>query len=601
MVCVPILFDDPDEALAAAVAARDAGADIVEFRVDQYFTGAADEAEEQTRRIIDLVTRSPLPSIATCRPVLEGGQYDGPDDARVSLFERLGTAAPRKDATGRAVNEVPPTYVDVELSTYQRSANIKQKVNLGVDHPGQVRSVTTGLILSSHDFLSRPADLFRRLAAMNGEPVCRVVKVAFRARSVRDNLELLELIDEARERGKPMIALGMGEFGLLSRVLAPKVGAFLTFAALRPSAATAPGQPTVRELLELYRFRSIGPGTGVYGVVGWPVGHSISPAVHNAGFEAVGHDGVYVPLPVPAEFEHLKASVLALADSAILDLRGLSVTIPHKESLVRLAQEERIEGDGRWTVDELSAVCGSGNTLVVKRDSRGRAERLEVRNTDGPAVVAVLREAIGLDSMHDGAANAEGDGRTEAADAGRPSARAAWPGPVLVLGAGGTARAAAAALAMDGAAVWVLNRTPERAAALADELTAALSARRAAGTVRVWLAGEGAGAAGGDQPPMSAFAAVFNATPLGLRGSSRERESALSEAGLAALGPACVVADAVYAPRRTPMLAAAAARGLRTVDGLAMFVHQAAGQFEAWTGRTAPRGLMRRVAEETVG
>src|SRR5262249_43988623 len=151
------------------------------------------------------------------------------------------------------------------------SANIKQKINLAIDHPEQIRDLTTSLILSSHDFNSRPPDLIRQLERMYSEPACRVVKVAFRTRSVRDNLELLDIVSAGRagdSGGKPIIALGMGPFGLMSRVLAPKFGGFLTFASLRRDSAPAPGQPTISELLGLYRFRSIGSATKVYGVIG---------------------------------------------------------------------------------------------------------------------------------------------------------------------------------------------------------------------------------------------------------------------------------------------------------------------------------------------
>lgn len=326
LVCVPILVESPEAALADARAARDGGADLVEFRVDTYFTGEGfdggegePEALRQIGQVLRLVAESALPCIVTCRPVLEGGHYEGPDSARIALFERLGSAS-----VDPGKGEFPPRYIDVELATYARSENIKQKINLAVDHPAQVRDVATSLILSAHDFNSRPPDLIRQLERMYSEPACRVVKFAYRARSLRDNLELLDILADNQAGvggGKPIIALAMGPFGLMSRVLAPKFGAFLTFASLRRSSGTAPGQPVLTELLDLYRFRSIGSATGVYGVVGWPVEHSLSPHVHNAGFEAIGHDGVYLPLPIPPEYEHFKATVLAMIDHPHLEDR----------------------------------------------------------------------------------------------------------------------------------------------------------------------------------------------------------------------------------------------------------------------------------------
>src|SRR5262249_20797071 len=145
---------------------------------------------------------------------------------------------------------------------------------------------------------------------------------------------------------------GMGEFGLMTRVLGPKLGGFLTFTSLHETTVTAPGQPTVGELLDGYRFRSIRPGTRVYGVVGWPGAQSLSSAVHNAGFGAVGHDGVYVPLPIAAgedeaaSYASFKGTMLELMADDRLTLRGASVTHPHKRNLARLASEQGWEADG---------------------------------------------------------------------------------------------------------------------------------------------------------------------------------------------------------------------------------------------------------------
>ena len=157
MICVPILADDPAIAKRDAILASELGADIVEFRVDLLM-----ELEESLASRIaiikNLVEGSPLPCIVTCRPEWEGGLYSGDEDERVSMFEAVGTA------------EHPPAYIDFELKAYTASANIKQKINLAVDHPNQQRAVRTRLILSTHDFEGRPADLTRRLIAMHDEP-----------------------------------------------------------------------------------------------------------------------------------------------------------------------------------------------------------------------------------------------------------------------------------------------------------------------------------------------------------------------------------------------------------------------------------------------
>src|SRR5207247_1557789 len=128
------------------------------------------------------------------------------------------------------------------------------------------------------------------------------------------------------------------------------------------------------------------PETRVYGVIGWPVEHSRSPAIHNAGFDAVGHDGVYLPLPIPPEYEHFKATVGAMIDHARLNFRGASVTIPHKENLLRFVNER----GGR--IDPLTERIGAANTLMV-----GSAGGLECANTDCPAAVQALCAGMNVD------------------------------------------------------------------------------------------------------------------------------------------------------------------------------------------------------------
>ncbi len=542
-------------ALMDAREARDAGADLVELRVDAFFHGSGgaggDDVGAEIDSIVKMVSQCALPCIVTCRPVLEGGQYEGPDDARIALYERLGTAG--------GPGESPPRYIDVELDTYVRSANIKQKVNLAVDHPDQLRAVSTSLILSNHDFHTRPADLIRRIGAMAQEPAASVVKIAFRARSLRDNLELLDILAE-NSTGKPTIALAMGPFGLMSRVLAPKFGAFLTFASLRRDSATAPGQPVMNELVGTYRFRSIGEQTKVYGVIGWPVEHSISPLVHNAGFEAVGHDGVFLPLPTAPEWESFKANVLSMLDHVHLDWAGAAVTVPHKEHLVRLAREQREGGDERWHLDRLSDVCGAANTIVIHRDARGQADRIEVINTDGPAAAGALREALGTPLK----------GLT-----------------IAILGAGGTARALSAALLDEGAKVVIINRTRDKAEKLASDLHTAL---------------KGVDIRAAELTDLAALApaAVFNCTTVGMASGDAPGQSPLNDADLRNLPASCVVCDSVYRPLRTPLLVMASASGRRTLDGTSFFVAQASEQFALWTGRNAPRSLFSTIVRETL-
>jgi 3-dehydroquinate dehydratase/shikimate dehydrogenase len=439
--------------------------------------------------------------------------------------------------------------MDVELAAYQRSANLRQKVGLAVQHERQVRDLSTSLILSSHDFRGRPADLLQRIEAMTNEPACAVVKVAWQARSLRDNLEAFDLL---RERRKPMIALCMGQFGLMSRVLAGKFGGLLTFAGDRESTVTAPGQPTIDELVSLYRFKTIGPKTRVYGVIGWPVEHSMSPAIHNAGFAAAEFDGVYLPLPIPPEYEHFKATVGAMIDHPHLDFRGASVTIPHKEHLLRFVRER----GGR-----LDAPCeriGAANTLVI-----GSAGGMECLNTDGPAAIEALCGGMDIEP---------------AALAGKRAA---------VLGAGGAARAVMAGLLDHGASVVVFARDHMKAQAMVDDLSSRLRDEQKR---RVQL-----GKA--DELACGCFHIFINCTPIGMAGSEMADQSPLDVLGGGVdvpLNDEVTVFDTIYAPARTPLIAEAESRGAIVVPGAEMFIRQAAMQFERWTNHQAPRDVFRR-------
>ncbi|MGO9818641.1 MAG: shikimate dehydrogenase [Acidocella sp.] len=248
------------------------------------------------------------------------------------------------------------------------------------------------------------------------------------------------------------------------------------------------------------------------GVIGWPVAHSRSPRIHSTWLNRHGIDGAYVPLPVaPENFTNV---VRALAQAGFA---GANVTIPHKEAAFAVCDK----------VDETAHRAGAVNTLVFT------PQGIEGRNTDGYGFVANLR-AHGVN----------------------PAA-----GPVLILGAGGAARAIAAALQDEGAAVTICNRSPERA----ETLAAALPPAR----VLPW---EQRAAALGD------YALLVNTTSLGMV-HNPPLKMPLEKAA-----PGLAVADIVYAPLQTALLAEAEARGVKAVEGLGMLLHQAVPGFAAWFG-----------------
>jgi 3-dehydroquinate dehydratase/shikimate dehydrogenase len=559
LLCVPILVMDVTAALADAHEARAQGADVVEFRID-----GLDDAVQRMHAAVELCNDSPLPCIVTCRRAEEAGGTggdEGPPEARLSLLAAL--AAGETPAGSEEMLVSPPRFVDVELQSIVPVPRKFTASSAGSDEGGAPGSGGGGvsvdrfldithtggasLILSMHDFTGRPADLSRQLVNACGvDPA--IVKVAYRARTLRDSLELLDL---PAQLGRATIALGIGEFGLLSRLLAPKFGGFLTFAALRAASATAPGQPTLKEVLGMYRFRALAPSTRVYGIIGWPVTQSLSPLVHNAGFDAIAYDGVYVPLPIASEEDQglaLKATLLELINHHKLTFSGASVTIPYKEALVRLAIEQG------WTISPLARSIGAANTITLMREPGNdqRVSSVRIDNTDAGAIVEALT----------------------------PHLRA-LPATILILGAGGAGRAAAHALASGGHLVVITNRERSRADALAAEITQL-------GHRAVSIAWEDRHVTNDYVPD-----AIVQCTPVGMKGGPAGSPLDLQLLTKNDVRP--VVFDTVYNPARTPLLVQAESLGLPTIGGIEMFIRQAAAQFELWTGQPAPVGVFRKV------
>jgi shikimate dehydrogenase len=272
----------------------------------------------------------------------------------------------------------------------------------------------------------------------------------------------------------------------------------------------------------------------VVGIIGYPVGHSLSPAIHNAAFAALGLDWVYVPLPVLPD--DVGAAVQGLR---ALGLRGANVTVPHKEAVV--PHLDRLDGDAQ--------VLRAVNTIAVR---------------DG-ALVGFNTDVEGVRAAVDGVSGG--------------SLRGA---PGLLLGGGGAARAAALALARMGVRLTVVNRT----AAAAKRLSALISAAVPDSACR-WVPIEAL-----DGELVAAQVLVVNATSLGLAGAGKV-PAPLADT----LSAGHVAFDVVYADGGTAFLKEARARGATTVDGLEMLLHQAAAAFEVWTGEKAPLGVMREALD----
>jgi 3-dehydroquinate dehydratase/shikimate dehydrogenase len=471
------------QTLAELTRARDAAtsADLVELRLDG---------------ITDLDVAGALagrhsPVIATCRPAWEGGRFDGSEEERRRILE--------------SALDLGADYVDIE---WKASFDA-----LVARHPGRV-------VLSSHDFSGVPTDLTARARAMRGTGAA-VIKLAVTTSRLADTLPLIPI---ARDGGA--VVVGMGDAGVPTRLLASRFGSRWTYA----GNAVAPGQLPLARMRDEFRFRSIGPSTALYGVVGNNVMHSLSPAMHNAAFAAAGLDAVFVPL-LAADFDDF----LAFADA--LGIVGASITVPYKMDALRAAA----------SADDLTRTVGAANTL------RRRDRRWEATNTDVGGFLEPL-DRLQADlkvRFYD----RRRDDRRRHAD--YPAARFA------VLGTGGAARAVVLALRARGAQVSVHGRNPEHVESIAGAL----------------------GVKAGPWPPApGSWDVLVNTTPLG--SPKLPGQSPLPD------GPfdGRLVYDLTYGKEQPPLLRDARAAGLATLDGLPMLIAQAERQFEWWTGqRPAPR------------
>jgi len=381
----------------------------------------------------------------------------------------------------------------------------------------KLRSNGAALLVSFHDF-TRTKGLDQaasRIEAFSPE----FVKVVSTARTLTDNLAVLQLIED-RSHSSRIVGIAMGEEGLLSRVLGPRAGAAFTFAASSDAGATAPGQATARSLNDLYRIEQLDQATRIFGVAGNPIAHSLSPLMQNTAFRRESVNAVLLPLKVRALNDLLSVA-------RALPLSGVAVTMPLKqEVLPHLAN-----------MDPLTARIKACNTLRTGADGK-----LYGFNTDVAGVVRPLEKRLRLKGAR-----------------------------VAVLGAGGAARAAVFGLIDQGAEVFVVNRTHEKAVALAKEAKAKALKH--------------------EQFAKQHFDVLLNSTPCGMAGNKQALPIAENELN------AGLVFDMVYNPLETPLLKLAKARGIPVVTGLEMFVQQGARQFEIWTGKPAPEAEMLRVVE----
>jgi 3-dehydroquinate dehydratase / shikimate dehydrogenase len=430
--------------------------------------------------------------IATCRRAANGGKFKGSAASQLEILSKAAAAGCQ--------------LVDIELESAQAAKR---------DQLPRLRS-RTAVILSHHDFRATKK-LEETLAKMVAFPA-DFSKIVGTATTLYDNVALMKFLE--KQSGKhSLIGMCMGEQGIISRVLGVRAGSAFTFASASNAEKTAPGQVTAQELLSTYRIEHVDAATRVYGVVGDPVAHSLSPAIMNAAMRRENVNGVYLAL-------HAKALKDLLACVRDIPIHGLSITMPYKESILPHLDN----------TDTHTTKIGACNTVVRAQDGK-----LYGFNTDTAGVVRPLERRLALDHAK-----------------------------ILVLGAGGAARAAVFGLKERGAEVYILNRSAAPAQKLAHQARARILKR--------------------PDLKKQAFDVIINATPVGM---GNTRESPLNEDEISAR----FVFDMVYDPSETKLIQLAKARGAEVIPGIEMFVHQAARQFEIWTGKPAPWDEMLRVVQ----
>ena len=475
----------------------------VELRLD--WLRSAGEIERMIRWLAAnrkrLGTASRVTLIATCRRRGAGGEFVGGAREELELLRGAAAAGCR--------------WVDLEIESAEWV------------RPEEVQALrrVARVLISYHNFrrtLPNLRNVRIRIENARGD----AIKIAAEARGLRDALRILKQARTSRR----VVAVPMGDAAAAARLLALRAGSALAYAPV--GEATAPGQISFAEMKSLYRADRLSRRTRVYAVIGDPIGHSLSPQLQNAGFRARGMDAVYVPVLV----RDLRDFLAAIGP---LGIAGFSVTLPHKEAILRYLDD----------CDPLAAEIGAVNTVVVRGGGK-----LYGYNTDYVGVLRAL-EGSGIRSRKDPT-------RKGGAWGTRGFASAIAGSRVLILGAGGSARAVAFALARGGANVCVCARRISRGRDLARAVGGEAIERR----VLRW----------------EFFDSIVNATPVGMF-------PRVSESPLAAAELNCrLVFDLIYRPRETKLLRLAASRGIETVSGLEMFVAQGTAQWEIWTGERAP-------------
>jgi len=487
---------------------------MLELRTD-YFEGLRVDLVNKLIAEIKSTDDKPPPVIVTCRDKQQGGKLAYPQKLRVDIL----TAALKAGAE----------FIDFEYSNFL-STESQERIRVALS-----RSSRSRLILSAHNFEAQFENIGRLFRDISSVCPGAIPKLVFAANHISDCFEAFDLLN--RTSGE-RIVFCMGTAGLISRIIAPKLGSLVTFASIDEKSATAPGQLTIEQFKKLYRYDDIKPDTELFGVIADPVGHSLSPAIHNACFVEKRMNKLYLPLLVEGGQRGFELFLHNALLRKWLNFRGFSVTIPHKQNALAYTWANK------GFVEPLAEKIGAANTLLIRQGGK-----LAAYNTDYA-------------------------GALDAITTGMKITRAKLSGlTVAVVGAGGVARAIVAGLCDAGAKIRIYNRTVERGEKLAAEFDCEFASLDDLNNVDAKL--------------------LINCTSIGMYPNVEATpiSKEILKRGMA-------VFDTVYNPAETLLLKEAKKKRVKTIDGISMFVNQAMAQFKLFTNTDGNPELMREIVSE---
>lgn len=391
-ICVPVCVKRVGD-IAPAIARAEEYADLIEVRLDCL---SEPDFDPVRRDLAVAGFRSRCPIVFTLRPAEQSGLRELDKATRFGFWISNNLRLLRDS----------PNYADFEIDI----AFAMESAEPYMPVPDWKR-----VICSFHDVVGVPSGL-EKIYSQMASTGARILKIAVQADDITDCIPVLRLLERARSEGREMIAIAMGEAGLLTRILGPSRGAFLTYGSLDEEQATAAGQISASDLRDLYRIHMLNEHTEVMGLVGKNVMHSFSPHMHNSSFSASGLNSVYIPFEVRVLDDFVRRMVHPRTREFDWNLHGLSITAPFKSAIMKHLD---------W-IDPIAVEIGAVNTVVVSD------EGLYGYNTDASAVLAPLHGLVDLDGAR-----------------------------VAVIGAGGVARSLLWSLRNAGAHVTVFARDVE--------------------------------------------------------------------------------------------------------------------------------------------